>query len=94
MKSNFIVYSVQKRINRKRERKVVLQKAKEKAYKQYLECFDDQKYKCISKKWYTNFVVGIWNDQENKMEFAEDFYIKGQRLEEEIQLLNCTNRVE
>lgn len=94
MKSNFIVYSVQKRINRNRERKEALQKAKEKVYKQYLECFDDKKYKCNSKKWYTNFVVGIWNEQENKMEFAEDFYIKSQKLEEEIQLLNNINRVE
>jgi len=77
------VNSLQKRIAKRKQMEDSLQKEKEDLTDQYFNCLNNN-----------SIIIGLWNDKEKKIEFAEDIFKKMERMEDEIQKLKNRNRIE
>jgi predicted transcriptional regulator len=82
----YFVHSIQKKMNKRKQREDTLQKAKHDIINQHYDIIDDIQYETpYESQWnQTKIVVGIWNEKEKKVEFTDNLLKK---LDKEIQIL-------
>jgi len=82
----YFVHSIQKKMNKRKQREDTLLKAKHDIINQHYDILDDLQYETPYKSQWnqTKIVVGIWNEKEKKVEFTNDIL---QNLDKEIQIL-------